>query len=375
MKGRLGMDQFSIQAMDNELRYWTAIEKILGQSITLHDVRRTLPVDRKLPTGERPFVDEFFNRRAGMPLANMNGQLLPSLKSIALQDYLEYARARLIKGAKTPKYFICADVDGCLGELQYEIVDSLGIRKFENSNLGLSVEKNAADLIRRLENLPDASSAHDRLRSINTETGLPQYLFNRYGPQLEEEYGATADRRIREIFSFVYPSDVADTEATKFLLRMPLRYHVFRTQVWDHDVSALYEKDGHAVRWAQDIIARGGKLIFVTAAPRIHALKVLKHLGIVDALGHDGFQLFSVEDLYEPQSVTDGTYMERDKGTLLLEIAQRQNVDIKNMAMVGDQLKSDVLAPGRAGIEAYLVSGPRDLSGFSASMLLPHDAQ
>ncbi len=378
LKGRLDIDSISDEILAIEIEYLERFQRIVGREITLFDVRRTLPSDPPDQSGRRRLPAEYMERNflgeGEHPQAEYAQRFIAFLRQTKLTDYLQFARQKLAEKERREKQVVCVDMDGVIGKLRYTS-NALGINRFHNSRLGESVRANAVRLAREVNGFTSDEEAAAYLDSLDTEVGLPGYFIGEHGQQLEERHGEHAVARIREIFSQAYEGhpDVAAREADRYLASMPLAYHAYRVCTWDHDMDDVYEDNEAAREFAVQVTERGGRLVFVTAAPRIHAVKMLQKFGIIQALGPDGFDLYTVEDLYDPEKLAQGQYVERDKSAIMQRVGAEKGVDASRIAMGGDQYRSDVHAPVAAGVESALIEGPEDLARFASMMRLPRD--
>lgn len=276
--------------------------------------------------------------------------------------------------AMPQKDVVASDMDGVLAMLRPRDGHPGGPLRFSDTRLGFAVQQNAEQLERELEQLTAGGTGDARER--DTEMGLLPYFVQQHGAVMEQHWGDDAQERIRRIFVDSYPPNRgADAlrDAQAHIDRMPLAYHVFRHKTWDHRFADVYEMDTTPGAFALRVIERGGRLVFITAAPKIHALKMLKESGVMDAVGPEGFELFTVEDLYQEGTVKDRTFVEGDKGTLLAAWCERHGIAKERVAMGGDQYHSDVEPVIKQGIQARVVNGPLELDRYLASIRLPGD--
>jgi phosphoserine phosphatase len=276
-------------------------------------------------------------------------------------------------GTLPQKTVVASDMDGVLAVLRMQNPEHKGPVQFRDTRLGSAVQRNAEafeEEVRARAGGLAAPNDHD------TERGLLPYFVQKYGSVMEEGWGEESQQRIRQIFLESYPAsrrEEALQAAEQHIAGMPLAYHVFRHKTWDHNVADVYDMDQQAADFAIQVIERGGTLLFVTAAPRIHALKMLKASGVMDAVGPEGFELYTMEDMYEPGTVENRTFAEGDKGTLLANWAQQRGIPKDQIAMGGDQYHSDVAPVVAQGIQSRVVSGPAGLNRYLASIRLPRD--
>lgn len=271
--------------------------------------------------------------------------------------------------------FVCCDMDGVLATLR-PLNGKSGVVGFRDTVLGTAVQSNAERFEAELLVLHGTGNAGADAR--DTEMGLLPYLVQNYGDSMEEHWFTEASDRIRAIYQESYPEEFhnqASVAAEQHIAAMPPAYHVFRHKTWDHDLRQIYTYDQSASEFAMQISHRGGKLIFITAAPRIHAVKMLAFAGIMQSIGPNGFELFSVEDLYIPGSVEDATFVEGDKGQILRRLQHAKRRSVQEFVMAGDQVHSDVLPATAVGVEACLVSGPQELAKYARLIRLPNDPE
>jgi FMN phosphatase YigB (HAD superfamily) len=378
LKNRLDVDSISHEILAIDIEYMERFQRIIGKDVMLFDIRRSIPTDAADENGRRSLPAEYMEKHYLPEGDRTNEQYIHGfitfLRQTKLTDYLRFAQQKLEEKERPSKDTVCVDMDGVIGKLRYT-ENELGIRKFHNSRLGLSVRGNAVRLAREVNGFVSDEEAAKYLDSLDTEIGLPGYFIGQHGSDLERKHGEDATARVQQIFAEAYAghSERAQQECAKYLASMPLAYHVYRTRTWDHDMDDVYEHNEDAQAFSVDIKERGGKLVFVTAAPRIHAIKMLQKFGIIEALGPDGFELHTVEDLYDPEQLQQGRYVERDKGVIMRQVSERSGVDMKKMAMGGDQYRSDVHHPVAAGVQAALIEGPGDLQRYAGMYKLPRD--
>jgi hypothetical protein len=271
------------------------------------------------------------------------------------------------------KDVVASDMDGVLAVLRASEGHQGGPMGFRDTRLGYAVQQNAERLETELQQLQTGQA---NAGQQDTEMGLAPYFTQRYGALMEQQWGDEAIARIRAIYTESYPADRgsdAMRDAQAHIDRMPLAYHVFRHKTWDHTFEDVYEMDTTPGDFATCVIERGGRLVFITAAPKIHAIKMLKASGVMDAVGPDGFELFTVEDLYQEGTVEKRTFIEGDKGTLLAAWCEEHGIAKERVAMGGDQYHSDVEPVIKQGIQARVVNGPLELGRYLASIRLPRD--
>lgn len=391
LANRLDATAISDDILKMEIEHIQEIEGILKRPLTLLDLRRTIPSDAKDKNGRRSLIADYMIQHYfdGVEPTNDNEfkhKFLTFLRNTKLTDYLTFAKSRLEHSNKPEKDIVCTDMDGVLASLNRTDTDKAKVG-FKGSKLEASVKQGAIRLLTSLHSgsvdseisAEEVAEAEKELASINTEIGLVGYLTQKYGQEMVELYGKEAENRVREIFQSVYPEEDADTESTKFLSKMPTAYHVFRHLTWDHNLEEIYDQNpehkGAAKDFAVNIVERGGRLTFITAAPKIHALKLLKDRGITDELKPEEYDLYTVEDMYDSKSVEDGRYVEGNKGTILRQISQKTGVPTEKISMGGDQYKSDVAAPIASGVQACLIPGPEHLARYAEYIRLPNDVR
>ncbi len=284
---------------------------------------------------------------------------------------MEATRASLNDTEPYAAQVVASDMDGVLAVLKAQNAAKTGPLSFRDTKLGAAVQRNAEVFEGELRALTGGDAAAD---GQDTEMGLLPFFVRKYGPLMEGCWGEEAKRRIREIFSEAYADEVFALQAAeRHIASMPLAYHVFRHKTWDHRFEDVYEMDTRGGEFAAEVVERGGRLLFVTAAPKIHALKMLKASGVMHAVGQNGFELYAMEDMYEPGTVENGTYVEGDKGTLLQAWAERNGVAAQDIVMGGDQYHSDVEPAIAKGMHARVVRGPEGLERYAKSVRLPRD--
>ncbi len=370
LQNRLDLPTISRSILDIDIAYIEKLEATLGREIRLIDVSRSIPTDASDGEGVRSLLSTYMQQRYhGEVSDDRTPGFTTFLRTTKLSDFLRFARERLDVAEKPEKDVVCVDMDGVIAKMQH--VDGEGIG-FKNSKLERSVRENALQLIMDLEGI-NHEAADEVLNGTNTEVGLVSWLTKNYGPQMEQQYGDKAVARIRDIFRQTLPPDIADQEADAFIATMPLAYHVFRVKVWDHNLDEIYEQNDQAAAFARQVIDGGGRLVFVTAAPRIHALKMLRYEGISEAAVHGEYDLYTIEDMYLPGTVEDKTYREGDKGMIMRKLQTDLGIPAERIAMGGDQFKSDVRAPIQEGVPASIIRGPEELEHYLSLFRLPRD--
>jgi FMN phosphatase YigB (HAD superfamily) len=366
MTRMLHLPEISGQLLQLNINLFEQIGKIIGRPILISDVRRAIPSDRD---GRllRAFAQEFRSSRS-----KSDDDLYETVKSIMsapLVEYLAFAKKRILEHYEMPKiHTLCIDIDGTKAELKNR-TDNVGFvgsvlheKVVEKSRLllGECLFKVTGKMLGQQEII-------ERLEQIDAEHGLTTYFVHKYRGILEKDFdegGGAA--RISQIFADFYGPEEGIKKSRDFMDSMPKAYHQVRLKLWDHDLDEVYPKNDFAKSFMERVKASGARVIDITAAPRIHALKTLTHLGVtsdmIDAL-------YSVEDLFDPDEIPQGYYFERSKGIIFEELIN-SGIDPINMVMIGDQNHSDITPAQNKGLYTFPVSAPQDLAESLGMMTL-----
>ncbi len=357
---------------------------ILGEdpeSITL-DRFNLVPADPAVD-GVRSFMRKACGRVLGRSLGD-HEQPEEVLGKIPLLAYLDAAHR---ENAETPHMnidVVCVDTDGTMAEMKPvdpELAEIGGPLLFRETQLGFHVwlkTARAARLLLKHNQLATVS----KLSSENLEQVLQ--LFYRWGldEEAEKKFGEEAKQRVRDICIAAYGKGRGLVEAERFLDSMPLRYHAIRHLTWDLPLDKIYQPNDRAKQFAENIHRRGGKLVFVTASPRIHALKLLTELGVMQNPGPNHFELYTVEDLYDPETVPRRTnpnpaelFVERDKSVILHMLHTEKGIPKERICMAGDVFATEVRPALFNGYPARIVKNPDQLEHYARSIALPGDAE
>lgn len=298
-------------------------------------------------------------------------------------DYLQKAVESVDKREKPETRVVCTDIDGTMAHMKpispaFEGIP--GPRLFTESMLGHHVLMNGRLALRQLLR-GDQLATVSKLGGQNVEQIMQIFYDWGLAGVAEEKFGEPAKARIHEIFRDAYGEGRGIVEAERFIASMPLHYHALRHLTWDLDIPAIYEHNTESVEFAQNILRRGGELAFITAAPRIHAVKMLKFLGLMDDPGPRHFKLYTVEQLYAPESIPrnghfakTGMFVEREKNVVLDDLVKRFGVPKKQVVMAGDVFRTEVQPALFNGYPARVVRNPSELASYALNVRLPNDA-
>ncbi|MCO6430735.1 MAG: hypothetical protein J5J00_07720 [Deltaproteobacteria bacterium] len=406
LKHRLELPEISKQILTINLEMVKELEEILGRKIFLLDLPRRLPLDSAVPGSSsewdshpiissarkevvdrvkmvRPFVSAYLEEKMPEKAAILPGMRFRTfLRDTGLSELIDFAREYIARIPAPFKKVVACDIDGVMATLRREDGDTHGAG-FHGSLLGASVRMNQINLLCKLSGA-SAEEAAETVDKVGPEWAI-SFFMKEFGKEIEKQFGEKAAARITKIYEETLgPAlgiDEARSQAQKFLKSMPLSYHAYRVETWDHDMERLYERNPYAAHFSREIVDRGGVLVYVTAAPRIHALKTLRHVHVLEQLGPGDFELYSVEDTYPSDTVAwdldnppADFYREGDKGTLISgKVVRDLGTSIDEVCMGGDQLKSDVLKPQKAGIDSILIPGLEGLRRYASSITLPRD--
>ncbi len=364
---RLEAREISKKILELDIWLLEGLEEIKGQPVLIQDVKEMIPTDsskeliRQYIRSKRPDSEEetdisikeffWFVRRA------------------ELLDFVRFALSKLEKQEKKEIQTVCLDLDGTVAKL----VNTEGKVGFRGSVLEKEVYGNVHNLVKEAERLKGnnitSKEATQILDGIDTEIGIADFFVQEYGEILERHFGDECRREIERRFQNYYGQEEGSAKAKEFLVSQPLAYHVFRMKTWDHDLPAIYEFNIIAREVCEKIKEAKGEIIFITAAPRIHAEKMLDYLGLREAT--DGrYKMFTVEDLYHSD-----TFNEQNKGVILQRLIDQGRTATK-MVMIGDQIKSDIRPAEEKGVWTFLIKGrgPEDLRQLLSLIKLPGDS-
>jgi hypothetical protein len=322
-------------------------------------------------------------------MAKILGKELPAneslekyLASVPLVDYLQIAKEHTERQPKPAINTVCVDTDGTIAEMMPvdpELREIGGPMLFRETQLGFHVYQRAARGVRKLLRTNQLATV-SKLGSENIEQVLQLFYRWKLDAEAEQQYGEEAKERIRQIFIEGYGKGRGLVEAERFIDSMPTRYHAIRHMTWDLPLDEIYTKNAEAQQFAMNVQRRGGKLVFVTASPRIHAVKLLTSLGIMQNPGPDHFELYTVEDLYDPETVPrrrnphpNQMFVEREKSVILQQLHENTGVEKGKIAMGGDVYRTEVQPALFNGFPARIVRNPAQLKQYAMGIQLPGD--
>ncbi|MCO6430734.1 MAG: phosphoribosyltransferase [Deltaproteobacteria bacterium] len=441
MNDRLELIDFTKKIIDLNIRFFSELEEALHagdagkRDIKLIDVRHALPVDKGVvvngllakaaarteleashwlksldqahldgPTIVYPFIEKCIRSFCPNEEADRNnepigfGRFLKFIRETRIVDLLVKAKEEVEKMLPPEIEVVGSGIDGTLNELRRDDPRDTDLG-FSGSVLERLVSEKQVALLKKLG--VDHSVAVDTI-SGNVGCALAYFAANHgktlENPQsLERNSGKQWVDIGKDLVRRVYKECGLSSEAAEeFIDSMPGHYHAYRAQTWDFtnpdELDQIYGWSDAPINYVQEVLSRGGKLVFVSEGPRIHALNTLKASGILKHLKEEDFKLYTVEDLYLKDSVpwnldeipgemhgkvkelADKYYVQQDKGTFIAEhVAKELNVPTNRISFAGDQLRDDVKAPQEQGIPCHAIAEPPILLSYIRRMRLPGD--
>jgi|GEM_PF-2093435 len=313
---------------------------------------------------------------------------LASSQGLISSDEAE-CRAAIWKEKPSPEITqAILDIDGTLLGLKYNDPYNTS---FTNSEFGGTVIDNFGKLID--ECISNDVAGIDKT-NILTQDPIAFIRNKDVCSYLEAQYGGKVTQEMRQEFCRLFGKEQGEAEYQNYLSnhpQLPFAYHIFRWMTHGKvDIDTVFEKpDNSTSQFVNTLIEEEVQTVFLTASPRIHALRMLEKAGLFCEYLLGKISLITVEDLYDPftlkemsksvaiaactleeegaRKAFDRIANSSDKAQKMYEVYLRLKsirgrvVSPTNTVSVGDQWESDIDPTRQLGVYAYLVNGPHKL--------------
>lgn len=318
----------------------------------------------------------------------VNGRNPEKLSDLEVVDYIRLALSEIENENKLYITHVIEDIDGVVAKMRY--VDQLN-KSYSTSFLGMEVKQRMTALVEEFQkqNATDVYMDFENpAQFINKNTEFGQYLVKTYGKEVE----MTMEARFMEF----YGDANGKQEFVKFKEEhafLPEGYHEFRELSWGRvDLESAFEFSGSKARdFNQKALDNGANIVLLTAAPKVHALRMLQASGMADLISSDQIILLTVEDLYDPATLvemgkdlvfnglkspdvhnprkdhfnTDSVVYKFQEPPLALDKIKSLGKTHPHMMLgIGDQPHSDIGPAINIGGYGALVDGPDNLEGL-----------
>lgn len=328
-----------------------------------------------------------------------------NLGDIGLLDYVKLALENLQEHSEKPTIErVVLDLDGTVLEAVYD--DPLK-KSFLTSSLGKSVTDSFKSVMTEFVG-GDSSKIKQVFRGSSFES--PTQLLKAhpmFAAYLEQKYGEFTSGRLVERFNSFYGAERGREELERFLHQydfLPLSYHVLRELTWGQvDIGKVYKEDENkdTARFVERVLNRGGKIVILTAGPKIHAMKMIEKSGIKDSVVEGKITLLTVEDLYDPNTLEElgkervlesmvthkrdpkmnfaafarsKTYGQPES-PITRKFEDTRRVHPRRLLSVGDQPHSDARAGIKVGGYGFVVDGPSRLNDIFSHVKFPKEGE
>ncbi|MBI4991545.1 hypothetical protein HZB96_05655, partial [Candidatus Gottesmanbacteria bacterium] len=250
------------------------------------------------------------------------------LAEVKLFDYIRLALAET-KNESSPKIScVVTDIDGTQLKMIYEDPTK---KSFRYSELGKQLRGFVWNLLvvfagEEIEATKILES-YDIEKPVEILKGNPEFA-----KFLVAKYKDEVFTKLKERFTSFYGNRGGE-ELQAFLSQhdfLSEAYHILRELTWGQiDYDKVYrQEEGQAAQFSAKVLNQGGTLIFLTASPRIHAMRVLELTGQTELVRSGRAYLFTVEDLYHP-----ATLEEQDKIVFFKALDQSDGISALDLFM------------------------------------------